>query len=64
MRVQLPNGTIIEGVPEGTTKDQIMQKAISRSDERRVGKGWREGSERGRNNGGCGKNQTPTKTNK
>lgn len=29
MRVQLPNGTIIEGVPEGTTKDQIMQKAIS-----------------------------------
>lgn len=29
MNVELPNGTVIEGVPEGTTKEQIMQKAIS-----------------------------------
>ena len=29
MNVELPNGVVIEGVPEGTTKDQIMQKAIS-----------------------------------
>lgn len=29
MNVTLPNGRVIEGVPEGTTKAQIMQKAIS-----------------------------------
>jgi len=29
MNVTLPNGQVINGVPEGTTKDQIMQKAIS-----------------------------------
>ena len=29
MNVELPNGTIIEGVPEGTTKEQIAQKAIA-----------------------------------
>lgn len=29
MNVTLPNGTVIEGVPEGTTKAQIMQKAIA-----------------------------------
>ena len=29
MDVKLPNGTIIKGVPEGTTKEQVMQKAIA-----------------------------------
>ena len=29
MNVTLPNGRVIEGVPEGTTKAQIMAKAIS-----------------------------------
>lgn len=29
MDVRLPNGTIVRGVPEGTTKEQIQQKAIS-----------------------------------
>lgn len=29
MDVRLPNGIIIKGVPEGTSKEQIMQKAIS-----------------------------------
>lgn len=29
MDVRLPNGTVIRGVPEGTSKDAIMQKAIS-----------------------------------
>jgi hypothetical protein len=29
MNVTLPNGKIIRGVPEGTSKDQIRQKAIS-----------------------------------
>lgn len=29
MDVKLPNGKLIRGVPEGTTKEQIMQKAIS-----------------------------------
>ena len=29
MNVTLPNGTVIEGVPDDATKDQIMQKAIS-----------------------------------
>jgi hypothetical protein len=29
MNVTLPNGRVIEGVPEGTTKQQIMQKAIA-----------------------------------
>lgn len=29
MNVELPNGTIIRDVPEGTTKDAIMAKAIS-----------------------------------
>lgn len=29
MDVRLPNGQLIRGVPEGTTKDEIMQKAIS-----------------------------------
>jgi hypothetical protein len=28
MDIELPNGTIIQGVPEGTTKEQVMQKAI------------------------------------
>lgn len=28
MRVQLPNGQIIDGIPEGTTKEQIQAKAI------------------------------------
>lgn len=28
MRVELPNGKVIDGVPEGTPKDVIMQKAI------------------------------------
>jgi len=29
MNVTLPNGTVIQGVPEGATKEQVMQKAIS-----------------------------------
>ncbi len=29
MDVKLPNGTIIKGVPEGTTKEQVAQKAIA-----------------------------------
>lgn len=29
MDVRLPNGTIIKNVPEGTSKDAVMQKAIS-----------------------------------
>lgn len=29
MDVTLPNGKVIKGVPEGTSKDEIMQKAIS-----------------------------------
>nr|WP_240431521.1 injection protein [Pectobacterium parmentieri] len=29
MNVTLPNGTVIQGVPEGTTKEQVMQKAIA-----------------------------------
>ena len=29
MDVTLPNGQVIRGIPEGTTKDVIMQKAIS-----------------------------------
>ena len=29
MDVRLPNGKVITGIPEGTTKDQIMMKAIS-----------------------------------
>lgn len=29
MNVTLPNGTVIQGVPEGTTKQQVMEKAIS-----------------------------------
>lgn len=29
MDVRLPNGTVIKGIPEGTPKDVIMQKAIS-----------------------------------
>jgi len=29
MNVTLPNGKVIQGVPEGTTKEQIMQKAIA-----------------------------------
>lgn len=29
MNVTLPNGRVIKGVPEGTTKQQIMQKAIA-----------------------------------
>lgn len=29
MDVRLPNGKVIKGVPEGTPKEQIMQKAIS-----------------------------------
>lgn len=29
MNVTLPNGKVIKGVPEGTTKQQIMQKAIA-----------------------------------
>ena len=29
MDVRLPNGKVIRGVPEGTPKDVIMQKAIS-----------------------------------
>lgn len=28
MDIELPNGTVIQGVPEGTTKDQVMAKAI------------------------------------
>lgn len=28
MDIELPNGTIIQDVPEGTTKDQVMAKAI------------------------------------
>lgn len=28
MRVQLPNGQIIDGIPEGTTKEEIQSKAI------------------------------------
>lgn len=28
MNVELPNGTMLEGVPDGTSKDAIMQKAI------------------------------------
>jgi len=29
MDVRLPNGTIIKNVPEGTSKEAIMQKAIA-----------------------------------
>ncbi|HHL2498124.1 TPA: lytic transglycosylase domain-containing protein [Yersinia enterocolitica] len=29
MNVTLPNGRVIQGVPDGTTKEQVMQKAIS-----------------------------------
>lgn len=29
MNVTLPNGTVIQGIPEGTTKQQVMQRAIS-----------------------------------
>lgn len=29
MDIELPNGVIIEGVPEGTSKDEVMRKAIS-----------------------------------
>ena len=29
MNVTLPNGQVIEGVPDGTSKDEIMRKAIS-----------------------------------
>lgn len=29
MNVTLPNGTVIQGIPEGTTKEQVMQKAIA-----------------------------------
>lgn len=29
MDVRLPNGTVIRGVPEGTSKDEVMQKAIA-----------------------------------
>jgi len=29
MNVTLPNGVVVEGVPEGTTKQQVMQKAIA-----------------------------------
>lgn len=29
MNVTLPNGQVIAGVPEGTTKEQVMQKAIA-----------------------------------
>jgi hypothetical protein len=29
MDVRLPNGTIIRGVPEGTSKDEVMRKAIA-----------------------------------
>lgn len=29
MRVELPNGTIIDDIPEGTARDEIMQKAIA-----------------------------------
>jgi len=29
MDIELPNGVVIEGVPEGTSKDAIMQKAIA-----------------------------------
>ncbi len=29
MDVTLPNGAVIEGVPDDATKDQIMQKAIA-----------------------------------
>jgi hypothetical protein len=29
MDVKLPNGTIIRGVPEGTSKDEVMRKAIA-----------------------------------
>jgi len=29
MDVTLPNGQVIRGIPEGTPKDVIMQKAIS-----------------------------------
>jgi hypothetical protein len=29
MNVTLPNGQVISGIPEGTTKEQVMQKAIS-----------------------------------
>jgi len=28
MDIELPNGTVIQGVPEGTTKQQVMEKAI------------------------------------
>jgi hypothetical protein len=28
MDIELPNGTVIQGVPEGTTKQQVMDKAI------------------------------------
>ena len=29
MDVELPNGKILSGVPEGTSKEDIMSKAIS-----------------------------------
>lgn len=30
MDIELPNGVVIQGVPEGTTKQQVMMKAISK----------------------------------
>ena len=29
MNVELPNGVVLEGVPEGTSKEDIMAKAIA-----------------------------------
>ena len=28
MDIELPNGTVIQDIPEGTTKGQVMAKAI------------------------------------
>ena len=28
MDIELPNGVVIKDIPEGTSKEQIMQKAI------------------------------------
>src|SRR5438105_3011971 len=42
MDVELPDGTIIEGVPEGTTKEQLMAKLARRQQGAAIDKGKRE----------------------
>ena len=30
MDIELPNGVVIQGIPDGTSKDEIMRKAIAK----------------------------------